>query len=31
MAADEPPFFAQYAYDEDDELTVTFASDHIPD
>jgi len=31
MAADEPPFFAQYAYDEDDELMVTFASDHIPD
>ena len=25
MAADEPPFFAQYAYDENDELTVTFA------
>jgi len=25
MGADEAPFFAHYAYDDDDELTVTFA------
>jgi len=25
MGADEPPFFAHYAYDENDELIITFA------
>jgi len=27
MGADEPPFFALYAYDEDDDLVISFASD----
>jgi hypothetical protein len=30
MGPDEPPFFALYAYDERDELMVSFASQRRP-